>query len=207
MIKDIPLYECKINEDENAFVEAIALVESPAIESDFIAFSQHQKDLTFSLNDEMMELIGAAMIPDKNIYRKDKAGQEYYVYFSKDTIRKIVQVFSKKGFQTNINLEHNENSPANSFVFQSYIVDETKGMTSPTGLNLPDGSWVVGVKVTDSNVWADIKAGKIKGFSVEGLFELFESDLIKNSDEYMEQCLALIKKINSQIEKIKNINI
>jgi len=171
----LPTYELKINPDNDSFVDAIALVDEPAIESNFIAFAKEQKGLTFNMDDQRMELLGAAMIPNMLIYRRDANGNQYNVFFSADTIRQIAQVFSKNSFQKNMNLEHTS-LPAKSYVFQSYIVDTALGMNSPANLALPDGAWVVGVKVTDASVWNDIKTGKVKGFSVEGVFELIKQD-------------------------------
>lgn len=199
MINDFPIYELKIDETES-FVEAIALVEKPAIQSDFIAFSQEQKNMTFSMDDSKMELIGAAMIPDMKIYRRNQTGEEYYVYFKKETIRQIAQVFSRKGFQSNLNIEHSA-TPAHSFVFQSYIVDEDKGMYSPKHLNVPDGSWVIGVKVTDPNVWNDVKEGRVKGFSVEGIFDVFKIGFSNEYTNDLKECLELLKELNSLIFK------
>lgn len=195
----LPLYELRISPERESFVTAIALVETPAIEEDFIAFSSQQKDLTFSTDEEKMELIGAAMIPDMQIYRRD-GYKEFNVFFSKDTIRQIAQVYFQKGFQSNMNLDHSS-TPANSYIFQSYIVDQSKGMTSPKGLNLPDGSWVIGVKVSDKEVWNNIKAGKVKGFSVEGIFQLFEQDFNSHIDQDEQDCVNLLKHINSVLLK------
>lgn len=198
----LPTYELKINPDNDSFVDAIALVDQPAIESNFIAFSKEQKGLTFNMDDQRMELLGAAMIPNMLIYRRDNNGNEYNVFFSSDTIRQIAQVFSKNSFQKNMNLEHTS-VEAHSFVYQSYLVDSTKGMTSPLNLNLPDGSWVVGVKVTDKNVWNDIKSGKLSGFSVEGLFQLIKSDAytinIKSEEQDFDK---LVSAITNELKKI-----
>lgn len=200
----LPLYEIFIDETKESFVDAVALVDEPAIESNFIAFSKSQENLTFSLEDEKKELIGAAMIPDMQIFRKTSGNQGYNVYFSKDTIRQIAQVFFKKGFQTNINLSHSDIA-ANSFIFQSYIVDEKMGFSSPKGLNLPDGSWVVGMKVTDDKVWQEIKSGKLKGFSVEGLFQMMEAEIEqKHSKErnQEEELLLVLQNLNSTLFKV-----
>ena len=194
MGKKLPVYELKINEAEDSFVQAIALVDEPAIESNWIAFANQQ--MLFKADDAKHELIGAAMIPDMKIYRRDNDGSEYEVFFSADTIREISQVYFKRGFQTNLNIQHSA-TPAKSFVFQSYIVDSTKGMNSPKGLNLPDGSWVVGVKVTDEQVWNDIKGGKTKGFSVEGLFEFFQ----KHKQDEDAEILEALQKIKTLLEK------
>lgn len=197
---DLPVYELRINENMEAIVDAIALVENPAIESDFIAFSKEQENISFSMDDENMELLGAAMIPNLKMYRKNKEGVEYYAFFTAPTIRQIAQVFSKNGFQSNLNIAHTP-TPAHSYIFQNYIVDESKGMFSPKGLNLPDGSWAIGVKVTDKKVWQNIKEGKIKGFSVEGVFELFKEEFDKQDSQELEEVLQLIKEIKKYIFK------
>lgn len=199
---ELPLYEIFINEKEDSFVDAVALVDSPAIESNFLAFSKAEENLTFSMDNEKKELIGAAMIPDMKIFRKDSNGQGYNVFFSKETIRQISQVFFKKGFQANINLSHTD-VPANSYIFQSFIVDKGQGIQSPKHLDLPDGSWVVGMKVNDDTVWQDIKAGKIKGFSVEGLFQLAEASVDQKYNSEETEVLALLQEINKRLFKNK----
>lgn len=166
MPKRLPLYELTFD-DVETYVQAIALVENPAIETNFIAFSKEaiQK---FSFDEEKRELFGPAMIPDQNIYRVDKDGNGYNVFFSKETIRKISQSFFKRAYQANLNIEHTDKD-ADCFVFQSVIVDKQKGIAP---MDLPDGSWVVGVKVENDATWREIKEGKRQGFSIEGFFEM-----------------------------------
>lgn len=177
MIK-LDTYELKIDGIES-YVDFISLVENPAIEKEFLAFSE-QKRFEFSLNDEKMELIGAAMVPEQLIYRRNDDGYEYQVFFSKETIRQISQNFFKSGLQSNLNIEHSAIN-ADSYVFQSMIVDNKKGISI---MDLPDGTWVVGVKVLNENIWKDIKEGKRKGFSIEGIFDLQKHQFhLKNNDE------------------------
>jgi hypothetical protein len=45
---------------------------------------------------------------------------------------------------------------------------------------LPDGTWFGSFYVENPKVWAAIKSGKVKGFSVEGLFD-YEAPM--NADE------------------------
>lgn len=197
MKKKLPVYELKINLEEDAIVSAISLVEEPAIEIDFIAFSK-QEFHQFNVNDDKMELIGAAMIPNQLIYRRDKKGNEFNVVFSKETIREIAQQYFNLGFQHQTNIEHSA-IPAKSFIYQSYIVDETKGIKAPLGVDAPDGSWIVGMKVTDKKVWNLVKEGKIKGFSIEGIFEMLDKDKkVKSQDD---EILELIQSINKIITK------
>ncbi|MFT3908317.1 MAG: XkdF-like putative serine protease domain-containing protein [Ferruginibacter sp.] len=189
--KELPIYELSVDDIET-FVDAIALVENPAIEKGFIAFSETPKQ-SFAFNDEKMELLGAAIIPDLLIYRRTDEGFEYNVKFSAEEIRFIAQTFSKNSRQSNLNIEHTKVN-ADSYVFQSMIVDKAKGIAP---LDLPDGTWVIGVKVNNPAIWNDIKDGKRKGFSIEGVFQLIESKFSK--DEYLNEKLLMtrIQKIFS----------
>ena len=198
MEKELPLYELRIDPKRKSLVNAIALVEDPAIQSDFFYFS-NQKELHFKADDEKQELIGLAMIPDLKIYRRNlETDFEYNVVFTKETIRDTAKTFFQNGFQSNLNLNHTV-TPAGSYIFQSYIVDLEKGINAPKGLQSIDGSWVVGVKVEDKSVWEQIKAGTVKGFSIEGIFEIFE--LNENKEDGDDEILSMLHQINKLLEK------
>lgn len=199
----LPLYEIQIDEQEELFVDAVALVDSPAIESNFLAFSKTSKELSFSLNEERKELLGAAAIPFQKIYRKDENGTEYEVFFSDKTIREIAQLFFRKNFQGNINLNHTEET-ANAFIFQSYIVDEDLGIKAPKGIDVPNGSWIIGMKVQDNSTWEKVKSKEIQGFSMEGIFNLVEptiKDKFKSQKQDEEEVLTLLQNLNAVLFK------
>jgi hypothetical protein len=204
MKKNLPTYELKINLDEDSIVSGIALVESPAIESNFLAFSSDITYEQFATNDERMELLGAALIPDLPIYRKNPAGEEYQVFFSKETVREIAQQYFKYGFQKNLNIGHTS-IPAQSYIFQSYIVDSKKGLEAPKGVSAPDGSWIIGVKVDDKTTWNKIKAGQLKGFSIEGVFQMLDTKLSNEKDEDAE-LIQLLNQFNTLIKKYNKTN-
>ncbi len=176
-----------INPSGGSFVSAISMVERPAIGSNFIAFAADKPE-KIAIVEERRELFGAAMIPDLPMYRNTKGVGEYISVFTAGTIRQIAQEFAKQGFFNNMNVDHSER-PAGSYVFQSYITDDTKGVVAPGGIDVPNGTWIVGVKVDDEQVWQEIKAGKMQGFSVEGLFNLIDLEL----DISIEQFNTLIE--------------
>lgn len=177
------LIELKINKDENKIVTAIALVNSPAVEEDFLSFSD-ESFLSFS--DDSMELLGCAMIPDKVMVKQKPNGEQFKCFFSKETIREAAQIFMQNGFQFSTNIEHSS-TPADSFIFQSYIVDNTKGISAPKGINVSDGSWIVGVKVNSPKVWSEIKNGNLKGFSIEGFFDRFQIEFSEEREKISKQ--------------------
>nr|WP_315393954.1 XkdF-like putative serine protease domain-containing protein [uncultured Sphingobacterium sp.] len=194
----IPVYELKINPDEGMDVSVISLVKNPAVESNFLAFSKDSNHLKFNSDDEKMEILGLAMNPDVNIPRKE-GDFKYYVKFSKDTIREIVQNYFQKNYINNSTLEHTD-IDAKSYVFQSYIVDEAKGVTAPTGIIANDGAWIVGMKVTDKKVWDLIKAEGVQGFSVEGFFNQFLDDFKVSNFSKNDALELALKELEAELD-------
>lgn len=159
--------------DENnieAGVNAISIVEHPAIESDFIALSKDQEIKLAAIDTEKRILMGAALIPNKTIYRNDRE-EPYYVYFSQDTIKKASQLFLKNGSQSKSTLEHNLKLEGLTVVESWLVDDQEKDKSAFYNLSMPVGTWMVSVKVDNEDVWRDfVKTGKVKGFSIEGYF-------------------------------------
>ena len=152
--------------------------------------------LSFQANDQKQELFGPAMLANIPIYRNDSQLGEYNVVFNKDTIYKIAQKYFEKGYQSNLNLMHDPMQKVTDvFVFQSYIVDNAEGRPAPKGFeDAQDGSWFIGVKVNNPEVWAKVKTGEIKGFSVEGVFEYKKKEIsIKELYEEIQQLISNVK--------------
>lgn len=163
------IVELVIDEEAEVYgIEAISLVESPAIQSDFVALKEQQ--ITFTTQDEDKRLVmGAALIPDKPIYRKN-GDDEFYVYFSKKTVRRAMELYFKNGYQANATLEH-EAKINGLHLVESWIVEGEQDKSRMYGLDAPIGSWVVTMKVENDAIWEQyVKDGKVKGFSIEGFF-------------------------------------
>ena len=171
--------------DEASGIEAISLVETPAIESNFIALNKHEL-LLKEIDSEKRILMGPALIPDKSIYRRNDNGDEYYIYFSKDTVRKASELFFKKSNHQNATYEH-EKKIDNMTIVESWIVeDPKKDKTALYGMDVPAGTWMVSMKVDDEKIYNDAKEGTIKGFSIEGYFA-DRYDLKKDTFESLER--------------------
>ncbi len=153
--------------DEVSGIEAISVVENPAIESDFIALKNQEFKLA-EVDKEKRILMGAALIPNKPIYRTS-GEQEYYIYFSKDTVRKASELFFIKGNQNNTTLEHQLELKGLTAV-ESWIVETEQDKSRMYDLDVPIGTWMVSMKVNNDDVWKQVKEGKVKGFSIEGYF-------------------------------------
>ena len=193
------LYELLIDENDQFLsgVHALSIVENPAIQSDFIALGDQKPVLLAEVNKDKQILMGAALIPDKPIYRKD-GEEEYYVYFSKETIAKTAEAFFRNNNQNNATLEHAE-VLENMTVFESWIVEDPEfDKSKKYGLEVPEGTWMVSMKVDDKDVWDNyVKDNKVFGFSIEGKFANVlrkESSDMNFSDQVLDGTLELIKQ-------------
>ena len=182
-------------EQDDIGVDAISIVESPAIESDFVALKNQEIKLA-EVDKEKKILMGALLIPNKPIYRNGGEG-EYYIYFSKDTIVKASQMFLQNGKQSNSTLEHNQALNGLTLV-ESWIVEsKEQDKTALYGLDVPVGTWMGSVKVNNEDVWNEyVKTNKVKGFSIEGYFaDKMETPKDKTLGDLMSEDDILLNKI------------
>jgi len=193
------LYELLIDENDLLLsgVNAISIVENPAIQSDFIALADQKPILLAEVDKDRQILMGAALIPSKPIYRKD-GDEEYYVYFSKETIAKTAEAFFRNNNQNNATLEHAEVLD-NMTVFESWIVEDPEfDKSKKYGLEVPEGTWMVSMKVDDKDVWDNyVKDNKVFGFSIEGKFANVlrrESSEMDFSDQVLDKTLDMIRE-------------
>tara|TARA_B110000858_G_scaffold198448_1_gene265166 strand:+ start:9057 stop:9647 length:591 start_codon:yes stop_codon:yes gene_type:complete len=165
------IVELVLDEDqEMAGIEAISIVESPAIEADFVALKADEIKLA-EVDKEKKILMGALLIPNKPIFRNSDDQDDYYIYFSKDTVEKASQLYLKNGNQNNATLEHQHSLNGLTLVESWLVVDEKFDKSRKYGMNVPVGTWMGSVKVNNDEVWNDyVKTGKVKGFSIEGYF-------------------------------------
>ena len=182
-------------EQDDIGVDAISIVESPAIESDFVALKNQEIKLA-EVDKEKKILMGALLIPDKPIYRNGSEG-EYYIFFSKDTIVKASQMFLQNGNQSRSTLEHAQALNGLTLVESWIVEDKAKDKTALYGLDVPVGTWMGSVKVNNEDVWNEyVKTNKVKGFSIEGYFADKMEAPKENIDEQMaSQLLNQIKTI------------
>jgi hypothetical protein len=169
------LYELKVEDDNVDEVFALSLVENPAIEADWVYFSKVKKEINFATMDGDKQLIVApVLIPDKQILRIDeKTGEEYKVFFTKDTIQKLAQNYLKNGYQNKATFEHSKNIDGDVTVVESWVSDSATKDKSNLYFNrsFPAGTWFVTFKVNNDKLWKDyIKTGVVKAVSIEGLF-------------------------------------
>ena len=194
------IVELIIDEESDVAVEAISIVNSGAIEEDFIALKSQEFKLA-EVDKERRILMGALLIPNKPIYRKN-GEDEYYIYFSKDTVLKASQMYLMQGNQNNATMEHQYALSGLSLVESWLVEDKVHDKSVKYGMDLPLGSWVGSVKVNNDKVWNSfVKKGIVKGFSIEGYFadrmerpkEEIKEDLSKE-DIQVQQIIDIIKE-------------
>lgn len=187
--------------DENIGIDCISLVEYPAIEIDFQYFNDNVlQNVTFArLNKDKHILTGPALIPNKNIYRYNaETNEEYYVFFSTETVEKISQLYLMKSKQSNVNLEHMLPLEDISIVESWIVTDEVNDKAVSLGYQVPVGTWMISMKVNNEQVWDEfVKKELVKGFSIEGYFaEKFSEDKTKEDILFDK-----IKEIIASIEE------
>lgn len=190
------IIELIIDEEQELFgIDAISLVESPAIESDWLALN-HQIKFAEVDKDKRI-LIGPALIPDKPIYRNN-GEDEFHVYFSKNTVRKAMELFFKYGNQGNTTLEH-EHKLNGLSVVESWIVEnQEQDKSALYGLDVPVGTWMVAMKVDNDAIWKDwVKEERVKGFSIEGFF-IDKMEKLSKEEAFIKQLKSVLNNCKEQ---------
>lgn len=212
MAKKIKKY--KVGIDSETY--AVSLVEAPAIESDFVALAkdEEEKIQAFLESNERHMVYGAALIPDKDIYRNN-GEQEFYISFTKESIEKMSQDFMKNYRQNEVTLDHEETANDITITESWLVEDPYKDKANALGINVPQGTWMVGMKVNQIDVWDRIKSGELKGFSVESMISLEEfskqndNNMIETNDmkfwDKMKEILNEVFSSTSMIEKKEDI--
>ena len=188
-------------------IDAISIVEAPAIESNFIALKSHE--IKFAQVDaDKRILMGPVLIPDKPIFRKQVMNgemQEFYVYFSKNTVSRASQMFLMKGNQGKATLEHDMALQGICMVESWIKEDMEKDKSAIYGMTDPIGTWMGCLKVTNDEIWNDyVKTGRVKGFSIEGYFA--DKSMPLSKVETDDEKLAKVIDILTEFQKSNKVN-
>ena len=191
------VYEAIFDENKTEGVYALSVVENPAMEDLWITLSEQSNKIELAQVDEKKRLLlGAALIPNKKIYRNID-GNEFYITFSEETIEKLAHNFFKMQFNNNSSLEHDVKLEGMSVV-EGWIVEDTeKDKSSNYGKQYPKGTFVTMMKVDNDEIWEAALKGEIKGFSIDALLGLQEINLkteIKMTEEAKKSFLSELKE-------------
>ena len=202
------LFELVIEDPNIDEVFAISLVEEPAIEANFVYFDKEEVRFQ-AVSDEQKLVMGPILVPDKKILRIDGMGEQYYVYFKPETIRRLAEMYLKKKYTDSTTIEHDKKVSGVSLV-ESWIVESrTKDKSAVYGLSLPVGTWMGTFKVDNEDIWNNyVKTGDVKGFSIEGLFghNLVEQSMMFSADTILsdleeQEAILILSEIRALIKK------
>tara|TARA_R100001460_G_scaffold24806_5_gene49817 strand:+ start:816 stop:2039 length:1224 start_codon:yes stop_codon:yes gene_type:complete len=194
-------------EEEQAGIQAVSVVENPAIEEDWIALKKHEVELK-TINEEKRLLMGPALIPNKQIFRRNEDTKEdYYIYFSEKTVRKASQLFLKESNQNNATIEHESKIEGMSVVESWLVEDSKKDKSSLYGFKAEKGTWFITMKVDNEEVWQKVKAGEIKGFSIEGYFSEKSNLKQELKSIVVDEDIAIIDDRNAYSTKEKALEV
>ena len=199
-MEGLDIIELFIDESkEEDGIEAISLVEFPAIEENFVALSKHKVEFK-TVDSEKRIIVGLALVPNKLIYRR-KGDYEYNITFSTETVRKASELYLKRLKNNNTTLEHQEFTSGVS-VIESWIVEDAKqDKTALYNLNAKEGDWAVVMKIDNDAVWQDVKNGKYLGLSIEGIFsDKKQEDMSAVEDMTEEEAKILLQEIKDYLE-------
>tara|TARA_R110000796_G_scaffold79290_1_gene176349 strand:- start:1640 stop:2251 length:612 start_codon:yes stop_codon:yes gene_type:complete len=187
--------------EEVSGIEAISIVSAPAINEGFIALKNEAQVRLAEVDKEKRLLIGAALIPDKTIYRKT-GDEEFYIYFSKATVAKASQMYLQAGNQGQATLEHASEKLEGMNIVESWLIeDEVHDKSRKYGLNLPLGTWMITMKVDNDEMWNNyVKKNLVSGFSIEGYFidrlKKNETDKYSEDDKLLKEIIDVLEQEN-----------
>lgn len=181
--------ELKIKDPKDG-IFAISLVESPAIEEDFVYLSKDEINLQV-IDDEKRIVVGFALVPEKRILRI-MGGKKFNIWFSKDTVRQAGELYMKNLNLKSFTVEHERKVDGITTIELWTVEDPKNDKANLYKLNPKGGELVVMSKIENDQVWNEIKEGKYKGYSIEAMFDGFEQLQSKTEDDIIEQLKAVI---------------
>jgi hypothetical protein len=199
-MEKIEVFELVIDTDDESGVTAIALVDQPAIDSNWMAFSQ-QSEYKFAVKDEEKRIIeGYFMVADLLIPRIGENGEKFFVKFSAKTIEQIREKQSRLGLNNNFNLMHDPRQIAEGvYMLDNLIIDNERGKVAPKEFEkVPNGSLWGSAKVDNDEIWEQVKNGEFKGFSVEGMFKQLEP--VTMDEETINKIIKTIQDFEKSID-------
>lgn len=170
------VFYIKINDDDITGIDAISLVDIPAVQKNFLCFSKDKEPVKLNFDNSKHVITGVVCLADTPIYRYSERYGEYYVVFSKETIQKMVEKFARMDLFKSVNLQHDDTKFVDGiYMTESYIINKERGINPIEFADVPDGSWIASYKVDNDELWGEIINGnKLNGFSLQGMFDLEE---------------------------------
>ena len=207
-------YNVIFNEEENEGVYAISLVSDPAIGVQFLALAKQTELKLATVNEEQRILVGAILIPEQLIYR-NQDGNEYNIKFTAETIKQVHRNFVKQGYQNNSTIEHSGMQIEDVTFVETWIKeDDVHDKSVLYGFSEKVGTMFGLMKVNNDEIWNDyVKTGKVKGFSIDGVFDMEKVNLKSDYNMNLETIVNAIKegfasvKLSQEVATVEGVEV
>ena len=202
LFNNLPLYEALIT-DENCGVYKVSCVTDPATEVNWVAFDENKPLVKFAVDNKVERMIsGIIMLAETPIYRRTADGYEYYVMYSKETLKTMAEKMIFDGVGSNVNIQHQDGTDVEGVnLVELYVINREKGIAPEYFKEVPDGSLVGTYKVHNDALWEMIENGDVLSFSLEGIFTMEETFNKQQNNNNKE----ITKKYMSKLERIKQV--
>ena len=208
--KGLPVYNILIDFDNDEGLQLVSLVDDPAVVESFLTFnSEEPVKLVFTSDEEQHIISGVSLLADTPIYRND-GGEGYYVVFTKETIKQLVEKYNKENKTNLTSLQHNGEIISDCVMVESYFIDKERGICPKEFSHCPDGSWITSYKVTNDELWNKIKtSGQLNGFSVEISCQLepakegqkIYDEPLSDEDKFFENLMQWLQEGEFELKK------
>lgn len=195
----IDLYKIEYNGFDDEGVYGISIVDEPANEMKFVAMS-NVKPVFLENNKEKQILTGVVLMPDQLIYRRE-GDYEYNIVFEKDVIELLSQDFLRRGFIKNSKYNHEGKWLEGISVVESWVTADTQlDKANALGFDVPVGTWLVSMKLSDE-LWKEyVKTGKVTGFSIDAFLE--HKKVKMNNTKNKKTIMSLLNKFVKMLTKL-----
>lgn len=204
-LNGLPVYRAELMSEDDGIVR-VSLVDAPAVESRFQAFEKQERVQTYAVANEEKRIVrGVLMRADFPIYRRE-GDVEYYLVFRAEDIRKMAERFLFDNRQNRVNLMHEAGTEVPGVhLLQLFIKDKAAGI-APAGFDeIEEGSLFGEYHVTNDEVWAKIKDGTYRGFSIEAYHTIMRSETTNQNAKNMG-LKAILKKVLVQFGAVTTDN-
>lgn len=208
--KGLPVYNISIDFDTDEGLQLVSLVDDPAVVESFLTFNSEEPiKLVFTSDEEQHIISGVSLLADTPIYRCDEIGG-YYVVFTKETIKQLVEKYNKENKTNLTSLQHNGQIISDCVMIESYFIDKERGICPKEFEHCPDGSWITSYKVTNDELWNEIKtSGQLNGFSVEISCQLepakegqkIYDEPLSDEDKFFENLMKWLQEGEFELKK------
>ena len=206
LFNNLPLYEAVIANDECG-VSKVSCVTDPATEVNWVAFNENEEIVKFAVENKVERMIsGVIMLAETPIYRRTADNYEYYIMYSKDTLKTMAEKMIFDGVGSNVNIQHKDGTDVDGVnLVELYIIDREKGIAPTAFESVPDGSLMATYKVHNDALWQMIENGEVLSFSLEGIFQIeetFNKQETNNNKEINKKFMSKLSKIKEALKSL-----